>query len=43
VQVTEGAISVNGIEIRAGDGAAVEGERALEIAGTGEFLLFDLN
>lgn len=44
IQVTRGALSVNGTDLGAGDGAAVSGESHLEIAtadGT-EFLLFDL-
>jgi len=46
IQVTSGAVEVNGNRLRAGDGAAIEDERGLEIIGRGEgtseFLLFDL-
>ena len=44
VQVATGSASVNGTKLAAGDGAAVTGERALEIAGAGDgqVLLFDL-
>ena len=43
LQVARGALSVNGTPLQAGDGAAIERERALEIGGKGELLLFDLN
>jgi len=46
VQVAKGAASVNGAELRAGDGAAISGEGAVEIGGReegdSEVLLFDL-
>ena len=45
VQVARGTVSVNGKELRAGDGAAVAQELKLEISGVGdhsEVLLFDL-
>jgi redox-sensitive bicupin YhaK (pirin superfamily) len=47
IQVTSGAVEVNGKRLRAGDGASVEDEKRLEIIGRGEkgtseFLLFDL-
>jgi redox-sensitive bicupin YhaK (pirin superfamily) len=46
VQVARGAVTLNGIALKAGDGAAVSDERALEIAGAdgggSEILLFDL-
>lgn len=45
LQVARGTISVNGKELRAGDGAAVAQEPSLEISGVGdqsEMLLFDL-
>jgi quercetin 2,3-dioxygenase len=45
VQVTRGAIDLNGRELSAGDGAAVEREPSLNITGRAdgiEFLLFDL-
>jgi redox-sensitive bicupin YhaK (pirin superfamily) len=44
IQVTRGTVSVNGTELRAGDGAAVSDEKALEIKATepAELLLFDL-
>jgi len=43
LQVARGAVTVNGEELRAGDGAAIEKESQLTIAGDGEVLLFDLN
>jgi quercetin 2,3-dioxygenase len=44
VQVVTGAVTLNGKRLNAGDGAAVEGEAALELVGIedGETLLFDL-
>lgn len=45
VQVTKGQLSVNGIELSAGDGAAVSDETELAFVGGqggGEWLLFDL-
>ena len=44
VQVTQGALSLNGQALHAGDGAAVSGEEAVELVGTerAEVLLFDL-
>ncbi len=43
LQVARGSVTVNGIELTAGDGAAIEGEPALTISGKGaEVLLFDL-
>jgi hypothetical protein len=44
VQVATGAITLNGQKLGPGDGAAVEGETALELVGVedGETLLFDL-
>jgi quercetin 2,3-dioxygenase len=45
VQVARGSISVNGQELKAGDGAQIEKEPALTITGTApeaELLLFDL-
>ncbi|HET7755450.1 MAG TPA: pirin family protein [Anaeromyxobacteraceae bacterium] len=44
VQVARGSVRVNGVELRAGDGAALEGEPALEVEGTedAEVLAFDL-
>jgi redox-sensitive bicupin YhaK (pirin superfamily) len=45
VQVARGAVSVNGQDLKAGDGAAVSQERKLEISGISdgsEVLLFDL-
>jgi len=44
VQVARGSVTLNGVTLAAGDGAAIEGESSLTIAGTGaELLLFDLN
>jgi quercetin 2,3-dioxygenase len=46
IQVAKGSITVNGKELKAGDGAAIEKESKLEIRGISaeraEFLLFDL-
>jgi redox-sensitive bicupin YhaK (pirin superfamily) len=47
IQVTSGAVEVNGKRLSAGDGATIEEEKSLEISGRGEqgrseFLLFDL-
>lgn len=44
VHVARGAVLLNGLAMREGDGAKVEGESALEIAGVagGEVLVFDL-
>jgi len=46
VQVARGAVTLNGVGLKAGDGAAASDESALEIAGAGdgaaEILLFDL-
>jgi redox-sensitive bicupin YhaK (pirin superfamily) len=44
LQVAHGEVGLNGVELRAGDGAAISSESDLEIASkTGaEFLLFDL-
>jgi redox-sensitive bicupin YhaK (pirin superfamily) len=43
LQVARGAVTLNGEELRAGDGAAIEHESQVTIAGDGEALLFDLN
>ncbi len=44
LQVTRGTVDVNGQKLKAGDGAAIEDERALTLSGTdAEVLLFDLN
>jgi redox-sensitive bicupin YhaK (pirin superfamily) len=45
VQVAQGTLSVNGVELETGDGAALSDESRLDLAGRGsgaEFLLFDL-
>ncbi len=42
VQVTAGRITLNGQSLSDGDGAAIESEPNLTLAGQGEFLLFDL-
>jgi quercetin 2,3-dioxygenase len=43
VQVARGKLLVNGIEMKAGDGAALDGEASVTLAGDGaEALLFDL-
>jgi hypothetical protein len=43
LQVARGSVSLNGTELHAGDGAAIEKEPQITIAGDGEVLLFDLN
>jgi len=43
VQVARGSVTVNGVALEAGDGARVEKEPAIELGGSGELLLFDLN
>jgi redox-sensitive bicupin YhaK (pirin superfamily) len=42
VQVARGTISLNGLSLEKGDGAAVSEEQELLFGGSGEFLLFDL-
>lgn len=42
IQVARGKIQLNGLELEAGDGAAVSEETSVELAGGGEALLFDL-
>jgi redox-sensitive bicupin YhaK (pirin superfamily) len=46
VQVARGEVTVNGVALRAGDGAAVSDERVVEVVGKGgdvaELLAFDL-
>lgn len=44
LQVATGAVTVNGLSLRAGDGLAIEAEPRIEVTGveTGEVLLFDL-
>ena len=44
LQLIRGGLRLNGTELATGDGAAVSGEAALEIAATSatEFLLFDM-
>jgi redox-sensitive bicupin YhaK (pirin superfamily) len=46
VQVAKGSVTLNGVQLAEGDGAAVQAEQELSIAGTapagGEILLFDL-
>jgi redox-sensitive bicupin YhaK (pirin superfamily) len=43
VQVTRGSVTLNGQPLQAGDGAAIEEEQRVTVAGDGEVLLFDLN
>ena len=43
LQVAGGELTVNGTALKAGDGAAIAEEAAIEIDGRGELLLFDLN
>lgn len=43
LQVARGSVLLNGVELSAGDGAAIDGESSVTIEGRGaEFLLFDL-
>lgn len=42
VQVARGSVTVNGVQLAAGDGAAIEGEDGVTLEGQGEVLLFDL-
>jgi len=44
VQVADGEIQLNGERLKAGDGAAVSGEKAVELSGISdaEVLVFDL-
>jgi redox-sensitive bicupin YhaK (pirin superfamily) len=44
LQVARGDVQLNGVELRAGDGAGISAESNLEIVGksNSEFLLFDL-
>jgi redox-sensitive bicupin YhaK (pirin superfamily) len=42
LQITSGAMTVNGVALAAGDGLAVSAERRLELTGSGAGLLFDL-
>ena len=42
LQVTRGEVELNGQKLKAGDGAAIENERAVTLQGDGEVLLFDL-
>lgn len=43
LQVARGTVSLNGEELGVGDGAAIEQETKVTIAGDGEVLMFDLN
>jgi redox-sensitive bicupin YhaK (pirin superfamily) len=43
LQVARGSVELNGTKLGAGDGAAISEVPILEIAGSGEALLFDLN
>jgi redox-sensitive bicupin YhaK (pirin superfamily) len=43
LHVARGSANVNGIELGAGDGAAISDEAKIAIRGQGEVLLFDLN
>jgi redox-sensitive bicupin YhaK (pirin superfamily) len=45
VQIIDGIVDLNGVLLRAGDGAAVDDEREITLAAdqTAEFLLFDLS
>jgi quercetin 2,3-dioxygenase len=43
LQVARGSMQLDGIELKAGDGAAIAESESLKITGHGEALLFDLN
>jgi quercetin 2,3-dioxygenase len=43
VQIARGAVNVNGSALEAGDGAALSNEKRIELSGTGEVLVFDMN
>jgi quercetin 2,3-dioxygenase len=43
LQIARGKFDVNGISLEAGDGIACSQEPAIQLTGTGEVLLFDLN
>lgn len=43
LQVARGTVDLNGQALHAGDGAAIEDERTLNLRGDGEILLFDLS
>jgi redox-sensitive bicupin YhaK (pirin superfamily) len=43
IQVARGSMALNGTTLTAGDGAAVSDEKMLELSGSGEALVFDLN
>lgn len=43
IHVATGEVEVNGQKLKGGDGAAIENEKAVTIAGNGEVLVFDLN
>ncbi|MBK5260337.1 MAG: pirin family protein [Thermoanaerobaculia bacterium] len=44
IQVARGEVEVNGVKLKAGDGAAISGEKSVTLSGTGaEALLFDLS
>lgn len=42
IQIVKGELKIEGNQLMAGDGAAVDGIRELKLSGAGEFLLFDL-
>jgi redox-sensitive bicupin YhaK (pirin superfamily) len=43
IQVARGSLEFNGIKLDAGDGVAMSESQTIDITGTGEALLFDLN
>src|SRR5262249_43790534 len=43
LQAASGELSINGTPLQPGDGVAIADERGIDLSGTGEFLLFDLN
>src|SRR5262249_8264315 len=43
LQAASGDLSINGTPLQPGDGVAIADERGIDLSGTGEFLLFDLN
>jgi len=43
IQAARGSIECNGVTLEPGDGAAISESQAVDLSGTGEALLFDLN
>jgi hypothetical protein len=42
IQIATGQVTVNGTQLKAGDGAAIQDEKTIELKGVGQALLFDL-